>query len=303
MTIIITVRQRMLLIGGSGLLGVNWQYYNSVFEITPTYSTVLPKIKANWEKFTYDGSNFFELKRLIYYIKPKYIVNCAAITDVEKCEKNSALAKLINTDFPEQLAILANSLSCKFIHISTDHYNSEIKIPRKESDKVFPVNIYGFTKFEAEKKVLNECPNSLIIRVNFFGYGTKQNPSLMDKILSNLSNGQKFYGFDDVYFTPVSIKYLISVANQLITRDFSGIYNVASSDVVSKFNFAEKICEIFDYDKDLVVRGNSDALRFRTQRPKYLALDATKLTSTLNNINYSTSLLISELKSDIVRYS
>jgi dTDP-4-dehydrorhamnose reductase len=227
-------------------------------------------------------------------------VNCAATTNIDLCESNRSLSKTINTNFPKELANLANTISSKFIHISTDHYKSKINLPRKEIDEVVPMNVYGETKLEAEKLILEVCPKALVIRVNFFGYGAMRNSSLLDKILLNLSIGKKFYGFNDVFFTPVSIRELVVNVNKLIDKDLDGLFNIASSDVISKFEFAKKVCEIFGYNSDLIIESNSDFFKSRSKRPKYLALDATKSINLTGIMNLSTNDMLVELKRDIV---
>jgi len=300
MDIIISMQDKMLLIGGSGFLGLNWQHHNSFYDISPTYNSFLPNFKADWIQFSYNGSNINDLEKLIHEVSPKVIVNCAAITNIELCENERTLSQSINTDFPRALAILAREISCKFVHISTDHYHSEINAPRKEVDELFPINFYGETKLAAEKLILKEFPKALVVRVNFFGHGEMRNPSLIDEILLNLSSGKNFYGFNDVFFTPVSIRELVVNVNKLIDKNLDGIFHIASSDVVSKFEFAKKVCEIFEYNPDLIIESNSDFFKLRSKRPKYLALDSTKFSNLTGIMNLSTNDMLAELKRDIV---
>jgi dTDP-4-dehydrorhamnose reductase len=294
------MQDKMLLVGGSGFLGLNWQHYNAIYDISATYNSFLPNLKTNWIQFSYDGSNINELEKIIRTTNPKVIVNCAAITNVDLCESNRSLSHSINTNFPKELAILANKISCKFIHISTDHYQSEVNSPRNENDKIVPINVYGETKLEAEKLILEECPKALVIRVNFFGYGPMRSPSLLDEILLNLSTDKKFYGFNDVFFTPVSISELVVNVNKLIDKDLDGIFHIASSDVISKFEFAIKVCKIYEYNPDLIIESSSDFFKLRSTRPKYLALDANKCIDLTGIMNLSTDDMLVELKRDIV---
>jgi dTDP-4-dehydrorhamnose reductase len=290
----------MLIIGGSGFLGLNWQNYNDLYEIIATYNSHLPDLRAKWVKFTYDGSNISELERLINRTNPKVIVNCAAITNVDYCDKNKNFSQLINTKFPRELAILARKNSLKFVHISTDHYKSEVDLPRKEIDELIPINTYGKTKLAAEKFIIQECPEALVIRVNFFGHSSSRNPSLLDKILLSLSAGQKFYGFKDVHFNPISTKVLVESVHKLIKEDLSGIFHLASSDVISKFEFAKKVCEVFNYSSDFIIESRSDFFNPITNRPKYLALNSDKFTRLTGINNLSINNMLIDLNSDTI---
>lgn len=294
------MQEKMLLIGGSGFLGLNWQYYNDRYDIIPTYNNYLPNLKAKWINFRYDGTNIAELTELIVATRPHVILNCAALTNVDLCEKNRTLSQTLNTVLGGDLAILAKKISSKFVHISTDHYQSKISLPRKESDELFPVNVYGETKMEAEHLILRENPKSLIIRVNFFGHGKLQNPSLLDQILLKLNVGEKFCGYTDIFFNPVSIKALVMSVNKLISKDQTGIFHIASKDVISKFEFARKVSKIFNFDQDLIVEGSSDDFKDRIIRPKYLALDSTKFKVLTGIKNLSTENMLLELKHDII---
>lgn len=294
------MREKMLLIGGSGFLGLNWQHYNSFYDITATYNSYLPNLPTNWVKFTFDGSNISDLEKIISITNPKVIVNCAAITNVEFCDRNRSLAKLINTDFPRELAILANKSCRKFVHISTDHYQSESESPRSEDDDLVSVNVYGQTKLAAEKFIIQECPDALVLRVNFFGYGPRRNPSLLDQILLNLSTSQKFYGFTDVHFNPISTKELVMSVNKLIERESNGIFNIASSNVISKYEFAKKVCKVFHFDSEFVVESESDVFDSRTKRPKYLALNAAKFNCMTGIMCLSIDDMLIDLKSDTI---
>ena len=72
--------------------------------------------------------------------KPDIIVNCAAMTNVDGCESNAALADSINAHGPENLAIAAESVGAKFVHISTDYvFRGDSNVPYVESDACDPV--------------------------------------------------------------------------------------------------------------------------------------------------------------------
>jgi len=292
--------KKLLLIGGSGLLGLNWQFYDSQSEIISTYSSRLPNIFDNWHQFTYDGSNYLDLKDLIIAINPQVVINCAAIANIEKCEANRPASTTVNSELPKILAIICKEIDCKFVHISTDHFYSEFKVPRSEKIDVVPVNAYGLSKISGEKFVLDANPRALIIRVNFFGFGTISNPSLLDKILDHFEHEKTFFGFNDIFFTPISIKMLVTNVHKLLQINQSGIFNLASSNVITKYRFAQTVSDVFELDAKYLKLADSSSVPSRSARPKYLALDASKFSDLTDTMNIPVEQMLSELKNDII---
>ena len=271
------MKKTMLIIGGSGFLGINWQHYNKKYRIVSTYNTNRLNFTADWKRFSFDDKNgLIALEKLVLEVNPELIVNCSAIANIEKCESQFDLAKNINTDLPRALSVVTEKIGCRLIHISTDHYFSELKTPRNEFSHMFPVNNYGITKMNAEKTILEGSSQTTIVRVNFFGYGLPKNPSLLDKIIHDLDKGQKFYGFDDVFFNPVSIEELVCSIELIIESRFVGLIHLGSNEVISKYEFARRIAKIYGYPQELVLPRHSTDFDKRVKRPQYLALDATK---------------------------
>jgi len=275
--IYLVMKKTMLIIGGSGFLGINWLHYNNKYRIVSTYNTNRLNFTADWKRFSFDDKNGLNaLEKLVLEVNPEVIVNCSAIANIEKCESQFVLAKNINTDLPRALAVVSEKIGCRLIHISTDHYFSELKSPRNEFSNMFPVNNYGITKMNAEKTILGGSSQTTIVRVNFFGYGLPKNPSLLDKIIQDLDKGKKFYGFDDVFFNPVSIEELVSSIELIIENQFVGLIHLGSNEVISKYEFARRIAKIYGYPQELILPRHSTDFDRRVKRPQYLALDATK---------------------------
>ena len=190
-----------IIYGGTGLLGSNYLLYKkkkNIFNVFKTRKATNAKnVKINLSNI----SNFIKKKKI------KIILNFAAITNIEDCEKNKKIAYKTNVKLPIELSKIANKLKIKFIHISTDHYICK-NLPIKEKSNVKTCNYYSKTKLLAEKKILRFNKNALIIRTNFFKSKTKKK-SFFENIVDSTKKKTNSYLFDDVYFNPVSIKFLI----------------------------------------------------------------------------------------------
>ena len=87
-------------------------------------------------------------------VKPDCVINSAAITDVDKCEKNADMAYTVNALGPKNIAIACRDTGAKMMQISTDYvFDGTKNEPYIEFDKTNPVNTYGKTKLAGEEMV------------------------------------------------------------------------------------------------------------------------------------------------------
>jgi dTDP-4-dehydrorhamnose reductase len=232
------------------------------------------KVKENQNLFFLDANDINSVYNLLKNNKPNIVINCIGYANVDLCERDSAYAKKINTIFPAELASITSELGIKLVHISTDHYKSKIDKPRTEATEVWPINEYGRTKIEAEEKIKRVNENTLIVRTNFFGHELNRgNLKLLSNIKKSLESETDFTGFSDVYFSPVSIGELIEALFNLIEINASGIINIASNKVISKFEFAKLIARCLKIPESKIISTSISKSNLTSPRPNYLALD------------------------------
>ena len=153
---------KYLIIGSNGLLG------STIKKILPKNDTF--SIARNNSNYNLDLKKLDKIEKIFEKLSFKYVINCAAITNLNKCEKNKKNAWTINTLLPEKLSKISQKKNFRYIHISTDHMFSSKKIKYfKENSKYKMLNYYSKTKIAAEKKIINNKKN-LIIRTNFTGF-------------------------------------------------------------------------------------------------------------------------------------
>ncbi|MBU3147034.1 NAD(P)-dependent oxidoreductase, partial [Clostridium sp. CF012] len=131
-----------------------------------------------------DISNINEVYSFVNENKPDVIINCAALTAVDKCETEIDMAYKINAIGPKNLAIAANEIGAEIVQVSTDYvFSGNIDKPLTEFDKIDPLTIYGKTKLEGEILVKNHNPKHYIVRTAWL-YGDGNN---FVKTMINLS--------------------------------------------------------------------------------------------------------------------
>jgi dTDP-4-dehydrorhamnose reductase len=119
--------------------------------------------------------------------------------------------------------------------------------------------------------------NAIVIRTNFFHFDFKNPTSFLDKLVINSGNKVITQSFNDVWFTPVSTKTLISYLCKLLKLNFSGLVNVSSNEVISKYDFHQTVLNCLNISIDSHRPFSVDGIKLRALRPKYMALDNGKL--------------------------
>ena len=99
------------------------------------------------------------------------VVNCAAYTAVDKAEDNQELAYKLNCEAPKQLASAAQANGAAMIQVSTDYvFDGTAHTPYTEDCNPCPDSVYGTTKLEGEKEVMNHCEQAVVIPADKYQY-------------------------------------------------------------------------------------------------------------------------------------
>jgi dTDP-4-dehydrorhamnose reductase len=116
---------------------------------------------------------------------------------------------------------------------------------RREEETPEPVNAYARSKLEGERLVAELCPQALIVRTNFFGWGHAFRKSISDWVIEALRSGQRLRMFGDVYFTPILAARLARAVHGLLAAGASGVVHVCGDERVSKHEFALRLASAF----------------------------------------------------------
>jgi dTDP-4-dehydrorhamnose reductase len=293
------MKPHILIAGGSGLLGVNWA--------VQTRHLFRPILALHQREILISGveichiefNSIHDITRQICESKPQIVINAAGLTNVDQCEKTPDLSKAINVDLAKNIASACNQLGVKMVQISTDHLFSGEMPMLDEQAPVNPLNVYGKSKAEAEKQILNVNSSALVIRTNFFGWGPSYRSSFSDFIIDTLVSKNKLTLFDDVFFTPIHTSTLIRIVHELVACDAKGIFNVVGDERISKKNFGQKIIKKFNLDAELVNTRSIKDEPLLAHRPADMSLSNHKLRRLLRkdigDVDYQINRLHDEL--------
>ena len=205
------------------------------------------------------------------------IVNCAAYTNVDKAEEDESNALKINA---EALSVLG-SQGVHVVHVSTDYvFSGEEYRPCRETDQVAPRTVYGYTKYEGEKRLLAVCPEAVIIRTAWL-YSAYGNNFVKTMIRLGQERQELRVVFDQVG-TPT---YAADLAQAIFTIIQSpvwrpGVFHFSNEGVCSWYDFTLAIHHLYGGIDCRIVPILSEEYAYKTPRPHYSVLDKSKYKKT-----------------------
>ncbi len=234
--------------------------------------------------------NFDLINKLIDKHQPKYVVNCAAYTAVDKAESDKELAHRINAEAPGVIAAACRRNNSKLIHISTDYvFNGNGQRPYKEDDPTDPVNYYGESKLLGEQQVMLQNPASIIIRTAWVYSQFGKN--FVKTILRLVGEKEAINVVSDQYGTPTYAADLAETIMQIITvldsetdptgTSHAGIYHFSNNGIINWHEFALAIRDISGSKCKVNPIPASD-YPTPARRPAYSVLDKSKISKEFN---------------------
>jgi dTDP-4-dehydrorhamnose reductase len=184
-------------------------------------------------------------------IEPDTIIHCAAITDVDKCENVLATkARKVNIVGTH---ILRTCFSGRIIYMSTDYVFDGRGGPYKENSNPNPISHYGTTKFMGEQIIRDhKYAKDIIVRTTILYGGNK--PDFVTGILGKFKDGYVFEVTKALSGSPTYVPHLADALIELCHLDWTpSVINIAGSNVLSRYEFALMIANIFGYDPRLIL--------------------------------------------------
>ena len=264
---------KTLILGASGSLGS--RLLSSFENSYGTYYSSSPSSKLNLYRL--DALDTKRLSALIRDVCPDIVINCIALTNVDSCEDNPEKSWMINCELPGEVAKICRSRGIKFVQISTDHYVNDKKTRISETDTVSSTNQYSFTKLSAEKLVLSQNPNAMILRTNFFHFNLSNPQTFLDNLIINCKNNIITQSFSDVWFSPVSTRTLVLYLKKLLEINFSGLINVSSNEIITKYEFHKQVLNCFDVSNNSHKPISINKVSLKALRPRNMSLDNSNL--------------------------
>ena len=220
--------------------------------------------------------------------KIDWIINCSAYTAVDKAEDDKDFANLLNNIGPKNISSVAKKINAKMIHISTDYvFDGTGNIPYTEDMDVKPIGVYGQTKADGEKSVIDSGCEYYIFRTAWlYGYDGKNFVYTMLKLMESKA---ELSVVSDQKGTPTFAGDLANCIIKTIVSENKipcGIYHCTDLGEITWYDFA---CEIYKQGKALGKLSNeckinpcsTEEFPTKAKRPAYSVLSKEKIQQAL----------------------
>ncbi len=213
------------------------------------------------------------LKELFMSIRPQFIINCAAMTNVDGCESDREQAWRVNVQGVENLVRLCKIYDAHLIHFSTDYVFDGLAGPYGEHDTPNPISYYGRTKLAGENAIRSESIAYTILRVNVLYGATRELKQdfvmwLISRFaLGSVSPEKPLTIVDDQYSNPTLIDDIGVVVDKILRTRKTGLYHLGGADYLNRFEFAKIIAKVYGFDESLILPMKTEELNQPAPRP------------------------------------
>jgi len=265
--------KRVLLTGAHGLLG---QKIAEIFQRESETELLLTGRQQEtfyspleYDYVPLDITQRNAVRDLLESFRPDVIINSAAFTDVDRCEREREQAWNVNVHGVQNLVAAALRIGSAIVHISTDYIFDGKKGPYDERARPNPINYYGKSKLAGENVLRGSgVPFAIVRTMSLYGTGKNIRPNFVLRILMNLRDGKSAYAPTDQWTNPTLANEVAYAILKIVEGEKFDIYHISGSERLTRYQFAVKIAEIFHFDPSLIQPKSSDELRNDAQRPK-----------------------------------
>ena len=254
------------------ILGINGQLGSTVSDYMSRYYSIIND--ESEDSLNIDVTDRGALYDIILNKSPDYLINCAAVTNVDACERDKELAYNVNVNGIKNI-ISSTSQHTKIIHISSDYIFDGNKELYTEIDHPNPLCYYGKTKLESENILRGSNRNYLIIRTSVIFGGSQNN--FYRWVLESLRNGENISVVTDQTSNPTWTWSLSEAIYKAIINNLKGVYHYAGEEILSRYEFAKKIAKINNLDLNKITPILTADLEQVADRPKFSSLSTEKI--------------------------
>jgi len=236
-----------MILGASGRLGGDLfkRFKEDSFEISGTYCTHKKNgmIPFNLEEMI--------LENILTTPKPSHVIIAAAANPRPELSKD--LTKSYESNVPKTKKLIEDCFSKKIIpiYLSTDNVFDGEKGDYKEGDRTNPLNNYGKMKCEIENHLLNSNKPFILIRMGKV-FGIQNDETLFKETFEKMQIDKKIICSKDQIFTPLYSEDFYEFIKQAVQNNYHGVFHLASTLPITRYEIAEKIKNYFKMDAEIV---------------------------------------------------
>ncbi len=276
------MKEKVVITGSNGLLGqklVNLFSDLNNFEVTAiSREENRNETAKNYTYYSVDITDHKKLINLLDDIKPDYIINCAAMTNVDQCENERDNCDAINVEALKTIIDIVKNYNCHLIQISTDFVFDGENGPYTEDHEPNPINYYGLSKLKGEELIKRAQIKYTILRT-ILVYGLVDNMSknnIVSWIKNAVDNKQTITIVNDQFRMPTLVDDLADACLLAIQNTAYGVFNVSSSELLSIYDVSLQVADAFNLDKSYIKSIPTSQLSQPAKRPPKTGFDLSK---------------------------
>lgn len=283
------MKTKVLIIGANGFTGrrmLNDLSRNLAYQVTgcSLHDDICPS-SANYHFIRTDICDVDALQRLFQEVQPDAVINTSALSVPDYCETHHEEADAININAVTHLTKQCQQYKSRLIHLSTDFvFSGDTNCLYTEEDIPVPVNYYGYTKLEGEKRVAEHCQSYAIVRVVVV-YGAalpEQHGNIIQLIANRLRSNIEVRVVSDQWRTPTFVGDISWGVEKLISYPHNGIYHLCGSDCLSIAEIAYQVADILGLNRSLIIPVTTQEMKEKIPRPRFTGLSIEKACKELN---------------------
>jgi dTDP-4-dehydrorhamnose reductase len=219
------------------------------------------------------------IRRTIREVRPSLCVVSSALTAVDRCEDEPAVAEAMNARAPQVAADACRDVGARVFLLSTEYVFDGASGPYGEEDPPRPVSVYGASKLEGERRVLAAAPGNLALRTTVVYSYHPGDKNFVMQVLDRLARGDRMRVPADQHSSPTYAPDLGTAIAALAALGTSGVLNVAGPDVLGRHDFAVRAARALGLDPSLLEPVSTATIAQRARRPLAAGLRIDRLRS------------------------
>lgn len=221
-----------------------------------------------------DIADAASVEKALAAYEPWAVINAAGYVRVDEAEREADRCRRENTIGAALLAGACARSGTRLMTFSSDLvFDGKSREPYRESAGVSPQNVYGHSKADAEKRVLDKLPSALVIRTSAF-FGPWDEYNFVTLALRTLAGGKRFSAADDSVVSPTYIPDLVHASLDLLIDGESSIWHLANSGATTWFDLARRAAQLSGLDPGLIDARPMVSFNLPARRPSYSVLDS-----------------------------
>ncbi|HWP28661.1 MAG TPA: dTDP-4-dehydrorhamnose reductase [Chloroflexota bacterium] len=248
---------RVLVTGSNGLLGTRLLAVllqrPQVAVLAASRGPCTNRYLGEFPYFPLDITDSAQVARLVAAVAPDVVVHTAALTDVDRCEREPERAWLVNVRATEWVAEACARQGALLVHLSSEYVFDGQAGPYAETDPPRPLSVYGRTKLASEQIVAQRCARWIVARTTvLFGYAPGTRGNFVLWLLDRLARGERTRVVVDQVGSPTLADNLAEMLLALIEGGGQGIYHTVGASRLSRYEFARLAAAVFGLDTQLI---------------------------------------------------